>query len=1172
MLITAVAYGRLNRALLRLIPLLLWTFSSFSHVCGQKLDAPLPPRDGYVSDHAHVLQDSTRANVGVVLQNLEGRTGLEFVIATVPDTGSLSSEYYAQVLMKAWGVGSREQGIRGLLLLFSTHDRRYQMVWSSDVEVELPKSFLEQLIEQLKEPLRNYDYDAAVTLAARAVSDKLGTARGFGFDELTREVPDPGGRSTSNPPRSAPALNSRGLLKLGLKITGMLVGFVVAALLLFKLAMWLISLGHAREFETLTIWLLIALTLSPLVVILGLWPSQTTILNSWAPRVGPMSERSFWAERVYGAAPNRFHVDVWGYVTELHITNAAVSKPTELSGLESLTRLRTLEISNTPLEGTLDLSRFRDLEQLDLHGTGLSNVSGLENLTQLTALNLSDTNVNDLRPLERAEYLKELHLSGMNLERVVGLESLWRVTKLRLDRCTGLDLRRVAMLYQLEEITLEGIEDTDLSPLASLGSLTRLGLAGSRISDVAPLAKLKLSLLDVRGSSVKREDAERTFNYPLVVFYGEKDASLVRISSGAKAWLILGYIGSFIMLCVLSYPLPKAMRRRPILILRRVTRRMFVGAILVLLLLTIANLEWSIAFYHLDFPPLGGKITVAAAIAAVLWLVLRPLILLLLETRVVNSSRWGVSLLTLSRMIPWIVIGVPIAALLIYSALNAASSLTGIFRYVIFILVVWISLSMVLPLLKLVLPAFIWRGRIKKIRRALAEKETNQGLVLEIPLQYTSRSLIYRAWFGFFKNKLERLLPSSGEPKPKVLTTFSVGLLDHIPITADDRNKLLGALVVIRSGQLEQARPWEFRMLGDWIASTYRATWAPLWIVLDSAEKPTSSSIEIERNLKALEDFAPHLSGYVRQRLTAEMALDANVPESISTCLEANQLTNNQALMRAGLDDILQKAFTPVAALCRSVFGFPQLANRLDTLIRTTETAIAYFVLVLVAEYENGPTLLDPNQGRKLDGAIKTHLKHKLPVFSSWQSVLNAFCNRSPSKLANLISDAWDMPALDIAFDLRDMLSSVAGEGAALKLPSKLETRREQLNLVRIARNVITAHGPTLDQVASELYLTVFAVVLDLLSSLPWTALTLQHIGLEGIVTEFRGCVPVSTQTRCAGALPPGSYVKFHGLAIAEESELLAVSRYFYTTVNPVSVAMHVGEDGFFDPIAGRRI
>jgi uncharacterized membrane protein YgcG len=1172
MLISVDTHNHRRRKILRTVSLFLWSSLFSFPIYAQKLEAPLPLRDGYVNDHADVISESTKSNIEVSLRNLEQRTGFEFVIATVPDTGSLSAEQYVQILVKAWGVGSREQGIRGLLLLFSTRNGHYSMYWPVDIESQLPRAYLDQLIGQLKEPLSSGDYDAAITLAARNVIDKLGAQYGFNFDELSREPVNPGAAATPNPPSSTPTLDSKRLFKLYIRLVGMVVGFIVAALIVLKVAVWLFSFGRKREFKPLTIILLIILIIAPLPVVFYLYPSQTKSLHSWGPRAGPFSERSFWAERIFGLAPNRFHVDVWGHITELHITNAAVKSPAELSSLESLTRLRTLKISNTPLEGTLDLTPFRDLEQLDLHGTRLSNLTGLGDLTQLTTLDLSDTNVTDLRALERSEHLNELHLSGLNLEKVLGLENLWRVTRLHLNRCTGIDLHRIALLYRLEEISLEQTDVTDLSPLAGLGSLQRLWLAGSRVSDVTPLAKLKLGLLDIRGTGVERKEAEKSFNHPIVVLYGEKDAAFVQINPTAKRWLIPAFFGSLFLLVLLLWPVPRALRQRPVLVMKRVVRRMIVGVFLVLMLVTLANLEWSLTFYKLTLPQLGGKLMLWAAVAAILWLVLRPLILLLLETKAVNSSRWGVSLLTFSRMIPWIVIVLPLLGLFIYVLRYIASVTSGFFHYASLIIVVWISISMIWPILKLIAPVFIWRRRIKKIQRTLAEDEMQKGLLLEIPLQYSSRSLVYSSWAGFIKKRIERILPSSDNNRPSLLNTFSVGLLDRIRITNDHRDKLLGAVVIIRFGHLEQARPWEFRILRRWLASAYGATWAPLWIVLDSVERPASSSAEIERNLKELESLAPHINGFVRHRLTGLSVINMSPPESISASLEANQLTDTRKLERAGMNMLLKEAFTPVAALCRSVFGFPHLTNRLDTLMRATETAIAFFALVLVAEHENAVALHETYSAGKIDAAINSQLKGKLPDFSSWESILNTFCKRSQSKLAGLIADAWNMPASDLGFELRDHLEKVGGEGTALGLVRKLETRREELTLLRLARNVLTAHGPTLERATPELYLTIFAVVLNVLSALPWDAITLQHVGLEGLSISFRGCLPASIQTADTVGLHPGAYVKFHDGAASEESELLDVSRYFYTTVDPVSVAMHIGEDGFFDPLAGQRV
>src|SRR5688572_3787335 len=48
----------------------------------------LPARTGYVSDFAHVVDDSTRQRLDAVLDNLKKRSGIELNLATVQSTGN----------------------------------------------------------------------------------------------------------------------------------------------------------------------------------------------------------------------------------------------------------------------------------------------------------------------------------------------------------------------------------------------------------------------------------------------------------------------------------------------------------------------------------------------------------------------------------------------------------------------------------------------------------------------------------------------------------------------------------------------------------------------------------------------------------------------------------------------------------------------------------------------------------------------------------------------------------------------------------------------------------------------------------------------------------------------------------------------------------------------------
>ena len=79
-------------------------------------------------------------------------------------------------------------------------------------------------------------------------------------------------------------------------------------------------------------------------------------------------------------------------------------------GLEKLTQLRDLHLSDNKLTDVKGLEKLTQLQWLSLYGNQLTDVKGLENLTQLKVLLLAGNQLTDVKGLEKLTKLKELYL------------------------------------------------------------------------------------------------------------------------------------------------------------------------------------------------------------------------------------------------------------------------------------------------------------------------------------------------------------------------------------------------------------------------------------------------------------------------------------------------------------------------------------------------------------------------------------------------------------------------------------------------------------------------------------------------------------------------------------------------------------------------------------------
>ena len=84
----------------------------------------LPGPQGYVSDHAQVINGDWKERIRSVCQDLERKTGVEMVVVTVPTiTPFGSANEYATALYEKWGIGSTQQE-HGMMVLVAVQERQ----------------------------------------------------------------------------------------------------------------------------------------------------------------------------------------------------------------------------------------------------------------------------------------------------------------------------------------------------------------------------------------------------------------------------------------------------------------------------------------------------------------------------------------------------------------------------------------------------------------------------------------------------------------------------------------------------------------------------------------------------------------------------------------------------------------------------------------------------------------------------------------------------------------------------------------------------------------------------------------------------------------------------------------------------------------------------------------
>ena len=88
--------------------------------------AGFPALTGRVVDDANVMTAQARASLEAKLKDLEDKSGIQLVVATVPSLGDQDIEPYANALFRAWKLGEKQKN-NGVLLLIAPREHKVRI-------------------------------------------------------------------------------------------------------------------------------------------------------------------------------------------------------------------------------------------------------------------------------------------------------------------------------------------------------------------------------------------------------------------------------------------------------------------------------------------------------------------------------------------------------------------------------------------------------------------------------------------------------------------------------------------------------------------------------------------------------------------------------------------------------------------------------------------------------------------------------------------------------------------------------------------------------------------------------------------------------------------------------------------------------------------------------------
>jgi uncharacterized protein len=157
--------------------ILFWCLASSAF--GLDLDKLKP--QGYVSDFAHVLDDSSRAQLEAYCGRVEQATGVQMAIVTIDTLDGQPVEDVANTLFRKWGIGKKGKD-EGILLLTAIKDHRDRVEVGYGLEPILPDGFAGSVLRQAVPLLRQGAYGQGLFAAAEEMGSRIAAAKGVALD------------------------------------------------------------------------------------------------------------------------------------------------------------------------------------------------------------------------------------------------------------------------------------------------------------------------------------------------------------------------------------------------------------------------------------------------------------------------------------------------------------------------------------------------------------------------------------------------------------------------------------------------------------------------------------------------------------------------------------------------------------------------------------------------------------------------------------------------------------------------------------------------------------------------------------------------------------------------------------------------------------------------------
>ena len=180
----------MRRQVLNLVAVIL-IISAPVAICYGKADLPMPRH--YVEDYANVINDSDERSLNGILQELEQKTGAQYIILTVKTTEGVPIQQFSIELTDKWKLGQKGRD-NGMLFVLAAADRKYWFNTGYGLEGFITDQYCGQVGREVLVPyLKKGDYGKGIYQANLQIVQRIAKQSGVVLTGMPKLKSVPGG-------------------------------------------------------------------------------------------------------------------------------------------------------------------------------------------------------------------------------------------------------------------------------------------------------------------------------------------------------------------------------------------------------------------------------------------------------------------------------------------------------------------------------------------------------------------------------------------------------------------------------------------------------------------------------------------------------------------------------------------------------------------------------------------------------------------------------------------------------------------------------------------------------------------------------------------------------------------------------------------------------------------